>query len=91
MMHTFRLLYSGLNILRHGEPLVRFSGGTLAELLAIRQGKFSYADLIVKAQSLADELAAMRGHCALPESADRGKIGDLLLETTEMWERDHAR
>lgn len=91
MMHTFRLLYSGLNILRNGEPLVRFYGERLAELKAIRQGRFSYAELIVKAQKLSEELAVLRGHCALPETADNRKIGDLLLAITEMWERDHAR
>ena len=91
MMHTFRPLYSGLNILRNGEPLVRFSGEKLAELKAIRQGTFSYDELITKAQVLSDELAALRGHCDLPESVDHGKIGDLLLEITEMWEQDHAR
>ena len=91
MMHTFRLLYSGLNILRHGEPLVRFSGEMLEELKAIRQGRFRYAELIAKAQKLSDELASLREHCVLPETADNKKVGDLLAEITEMWERDHVR
>ena len=91
MMHTFRLLYSGLNIMRRGEPLVRFSGEKLDELLAIKQGKFSYTELMDRAQALADELAGLRERADLPETADRGQIGKLLLEITEMWERDHAR
>ena len=91
MMHTFRLLYSGLNIMRNGEPLVRFSGEKLAELMAIRQGKFKYEELIEKSQILFEELSSLREKSALPETADKDKIRDLLLEITDMWERDHAR
>ena len=91
MMHTFRLLYSGLNIMRNGEPLVRFSGENLAELMAIRQGKFKYEELIEKSQILFEELSSLREKSALPETADKDKIRDLLLEITDMWERDHAR
>ena len=91
MMHTFRLLYSGLNIMRNGEPLVRFSGAKLKELIAIRQGKFRYEELIEKAQNLSNELDASRGHSMLPEVADRRIIGEFLLEITDMWEHDHAR
>ena len=91
MMHTFRLLYSGLNIMRNGEPLVRFSGDRLAELVAIRAGRFPYGELMEKAQELFDELVSLRERAELPEAADREAIGGLLLEITEMWERDHAR
>lgn len=91
MMHTFRLLYSGLNIMRNGEPLVRFSGDKLTELMAIRQGQFKYEELMEKAQILFEELSSLRDSSTLPEFADREKISDLLLEITDMWERDHAR
>ena len=91
MMHTFRLLYSGLNIMRNGEPLVRFSGEKLAELMAIRQGQFKYEELIEKSQMLFEELASLREKSVLPETADKDKIRDLLLEITDMWERDHAQ
>ena len=91
MMHTFRLLYSGLNIMRNGKPLVRFSGEKLAELIAIRQGQFKYEELMEKAQMLFEELSSLRDSSTLPEFADREKISDLLLEITDMWERGHAR
>ena len=90
MMHTLRLLYSGLNIMREGAPLVRFSGEKLAELLAVRRGEFSYAALIAKAEELAAELASLRENSSLPENADRREIGNLLLEITDMWEHDNA-
>ena len=63
----------------------------LAELMAIRQGKFKYEELIEKSQILFEELSSLREKSALPETADKDKIRDLLLEITDMWERDHAR
>ena len=91
MMHTFRLLYSGLNIMKNGEPLVRFSGEKLAELMAIRQGRFPYEELIEKAEILSAELSSLREKSALPETADWEKINDLLLKITDMWEFGYAR
>ena len=90
MMHTFRLLSSGLHILREGKPLVRFSGAQREELLAIRRGAFSYDQLIEKATHLADELKTLKVHSALPETADKDAINALLMEVTERWENDHA-
>ncbi len=90
LMHTFRLLYSGLNIMERGAPLVRFEGEKLAELMAIRAGNFSYDELVGKAQSLSEKLDSMRGSSALPETADRDRINRLLLNITEKWETDHA-
>jgi len=91
LMHTFRLLYSGLNIMTCGVPLVRFEGEKLAELRAIRAGSFSYAELIEKAQSLSEKLEALRTSSTLPETADRKRINQLLLDITATWECDHAR
>ena len=91
LMHTFRLLYSGLNIMTCGVPLVRFEGEKLAELHAIRAGNFSYAELIEKAQSLSEKLESLRTSSSLPETADRERISRLLLDITEKWECDHAR
>lgn len=91
LMHTFRLLYSGLNIMTYGVPLVRFEGEKLAELRAIRAGSFSYAELIEKAQSLSEKLEALRSSSTLPETADRTRINQLLLDITAKWECDHAR
>ena len=90
LMHTFRLLYSGLNFMACGEPLVRFTGTKLAELRAIRAGRFSYAELLEKAERLSTELNLLRHSSRLPENADREQINRLLLNITEQWERDHA-
>ncbi len=90
LMHTFRLLYSGLNIMRHGEPLVRVDARMREELLNIRNGKFAYEDLVAKAELLAQELDSLEKHSTLPEQADLDRINQLLLNITETWEADHA-
>ena len=90
LMHTFRLLYSGLNVMKHGEPLVRFSGEKLQELMAIRAGKFTYDELLAKVGNLSDELESLRSGSKLPENADLDSINHLLLEITSKWESDHA-
>jgi len=91
LMHTFRLLYSGSNIMTCGVPMVRFEGEKLAELRAIRAGKFSYPELVEKAQSLSEKLESLRKSSALPETADRQEINRLLLNITEKWEAEHAK
>lgn len=52
LMHCMRLLFSAKNVLEHGVPLVRVCGDNQAELLAIRAGKFSYKELIQRANAL---------------------------------------
>ena len=90
LMHTFRLLYSGIHILKTGEPLVRFSGGQLRTLREIRRGVFSFEELQNQAAILVGELETLRHSSALPEEADRDAIDRLLLEITTQWENDHA-
>ncbi len=91
LMHTFRLLYSALNIIENGEPLVRFSGEKLQELRDIRSGRFGYDELVAKAEALSERLAAGREKSQLPETSDIGEINTLLLDITHQWERDHER
>lgn len=52
LMHCLRLLYSAQQVLTHREPLVRVDGAIREELLAVRAGAFTYAQLIARAQSL---------------------------------------
>ncbi|MCQ2380585.1 MAG: nucleotidyltransferase domain-containing protein [Victivallaceae bacterium] len=91
LMHTFRLLYSGLEIMRHGEPLVRFSGERLQELMDIRAGKFSYDELLSRANALSCELGSLRESSDLPESANLDAVNGLLLAVTEKWMKENAR
>ncbi len=91
LMHTFRLLFSSLNIIENGEPVVRFSGDKLQELHDIRSGLFTYDALVSKAEALSERLMSLRDASSLPEVADIGQINTLLIEITRKWERDHER
>ena len=89
LMHTFRLLYSALNIIENDEPIVRFSGEKLQELRDIRAGRFGYDELVAKAEALSERLASERDASPLPETSDLNKINELLLEITSKWEKCH--
>jgi predicted nucleotidyltransferase len=49
MMHLFRLLYSGENILITGEPIIEFTGEKLELLVNILNGNYEYEELIALA------------------------------------------
>ena len=89
MMHTFRLLLSGEELLREGRPLVRFTGEKLTFLRDCLAGRYPYEELIRMAEEKTAELKELRDRSDLPDEADRGKIDDLLRELTEEWERKY--
>jgi hypothetical protein len=86
MMHTLRLLISGEHILKYGVPLVRFEGEQLRTLLDIREGRFSYDDLITMVNAKLEGLNETQQNSALPERADAAAINRLLTEITQEWE-----
>ena len=88
-MHTFRLLLSGENILKHGAPIVRFEGEQLQMLLDIRSGKFRYEELIGMADARYAELHETLKNSRLAETADSAAIDRLLTEITIEWEAEH--
>ena len=90
MMHTFRLLLSGANILRNGEPIVRFTGESRDFLLSIRAGRFAYSELIERAEQLLAELAILHDQSPLPQVPDRDAIQALFINMTRQWENSHA-
>ncbi len=91
MMHTFRPLLSGENILKHGVPLVRFEGEQLQMLLDIREGKYPYGELIRMVDAKLEELDGTLQHSKLPEAADATAIDRLLAEITAEWETKYER
>jgi hypothetical protein len=80
MMHAFRLLYSGQNILEFGVPLVKFEGAQREFLLDIRAGKFSYEYLIDLAEKEMARLEDLKKHCKLPHGANVNKINELFQQ-----------
>ncbi len=91
LMHTFRLLYSCLNVMKEGEPLVRFTGEKLNKLMAIRRGEFKYQVLLDEAEAIRAELGGLCEQSSLPQTADLDKVDELLFEITDLWERENAR
>ncbi len=91
LMHTFRLLYSGINIMETGEPIVRFSGEKLQKLMDIRHGIFTYDELLSEAERLLRRLDNLKVHSHLRERADINKVDRLLFEITTQWEKENEQ
>lgn len=77
MMHCMRLLWSGRNILENGEPLVRFTGQELQQLIDIRAGKYPYDELIAWVEREMVALDELKERSRLPESSNMKRIDRL--------------
>ncbi len=86
MMHTFRLLFSGQNILEKGEPLVRFEGENLDFLKKVRDGFFNYDELIKRVEDKLNDFSLAYEKSTLADSIDEEKLQKLLVEITKSWE-----
>lgn len=78
MMHLTRLLLSGENIVKYGEPIVRFSGEKLDLLLSIRQGKWSFDMIMEHAKKIQLEIE-LRREC-LPIACDKSRVDEIIAE-----------
>lgn len=81
MMHLVRLLFSGVNIVENGEPIVRFEGERLDTLMSIRNGRRSFDEIMVLAAALQARME--RGADRLPPECDLAKVDDLLAAIYE--------
>jgi len=86
LMHTIRLLLSGRSVLQHGAPIVRFEGKDRQTLLDIRNGRFSYAEVMQMAEDIKQQCVALRDRAALPEACEVGQADLLLKALTAAWE-----
>lgn len=77
MLHLIRLLYSGVNIIKNGEPIVRFSGDTLAFLRKIREGAYTYDELMSVANEQMEFIEAEKDNCPLPVKVNSKAVNDL--------------
>jgi predicted nucleotidyltransferase len=80
MMHCLRLLYSGENILKNGEPLVRFEGERLQWLKDIRAGKLQYEEILAEAEKRLAALNAAKQTCALPVKVNLDTVSELSVK-----------
>lgn len=82
MMHVFRLLDMALEIAVEGTITVRRSNR--AELLAIREGTYSYESLLSRADEKVAQIHEAFGQSPLPDAPDTHYIENLLIELREM-------
>ena len=80
MMHLVRLLLSGRNLVRNGEPIVRFEGAERDRLLSIRDGAWSFGEIMALADSLQADIRDGIDACPLPPEPDLAAIDNLLRE-----------
>jgi len=90
MMHCMRLLLSGENILKNGEPIVRFQGDNLEYLKGIRNGKFAYEKIMAEVEQRMKDLEGIKNASTLPHSSDKKAINRLYLEIVDEWEQTHS-
>ena len=89
MTHCVRLLMSGLNIIKHGNPIVRFEGEQLKRLMDIRTGKVTdYDEIMAEVENRVAEMEEASKTSTIPEKVDNEKIEALYTEVSEMaWNR----
>ena len=78
MMHLTRLLFSGENIVKNGEPIVRFEGEKLKTLLSIRRGEWTFDEIMAHAEKIQSEIESGKGRLRLVP--DRARVDELIAE-----------
>lgn len=87
-MHLVRLLKMCREILVEG--VVRVRRPDAKELLAIRNGAWTYEQLIAWAEQQEQELAELAQKSSLPKTPDQEKLDQLCIEITQTVERENA-
>ena len=88
IMHCMRLLYSGINILKNGEPIIKFTGDTQKLLMGIRNGDFDYEYLMKATEEKMAEMEELYKTSTIPHTADFDAIDALYQDCLDMWEKD---
>jgi len=83
MMHCFRLLWSGINIMKCGKPIVRCEDNFRDYLNDIRAGEFSHDFLMKRVEEDMEELRGLRDKSDLPEKVNRKAINKLYQELAQ--------
>ena len=74
LMHTMRLLLCAKSIAETGVPKVRFEGEEREYLMNIRNGKYSYNEILGKADSLMNEMDGLFEKSSLPYSPNEKAV-----------------
>lgn len=88
MMHCVRLLLSGINIIKNGEPIVRFEGEARQHLLDIRNGKLKYDDIMIEVDEMTEEMKNAEKNSSLQLNCDLKSIDQLYERVSRSaWKR----
>jgi len=87
--NLIRLLYSGINWMKEGEPLIEVKGEIREELLLIKKGEVPIEDTIEKAHDLAKEFEKAYEVTKLPPEPDYEKADKLLRKCREQMALEH--
>lgn len=79
-MHMLRLLASGRDLLRTGELTIEV-GAAREELLAVKRGEVSWAEVERRMNRLAEENDEAVKDSPLPPEPDRARVEDFLIRT----------
>ena len=82
-MHCIRLLISGINIMKNGEPIIHFTGEQKDFLMNVRNGKYEYDYIMNIADEKMKELEETYNSSTIPYAVDMKKIDDLYLEVLD--------
>ncbi len=83
MMHTFRLLYTAMDIAKEASIVVRRK--ERKQLLEIRSGLYEYDDLVKRANDTLAEVKVAFEKSTLPDALDKDLANDLLVEIRKTW------
>jgi len=83
MAHTIRLLHMGKELAENkGFNVVRTWDRDM--ILDIRNGKYTYEEIMKYANTVYNEMMLSYNTCNLPEAVDKIKINDLLIQARQM-------
>ena len=86
-MHCVRLLMSSESILTTGEPLVRVTGENREYLMNIRNGKYSYEEVMAKVEEKNLLLENLLKTSTIPEHVDMDKLDALFKHLMEIGQK----
>ncbi len=77
--NLLRLLYSGINWMTEGEPLIEVKGIIKKELLSVKKGEIPIEETLKKAHELAERFEKAYEKTSLPEEPDYRSADEFLL------------
>ncbi len=82
VMHCLRLLWSGINILEKGAPIIRFDQTRHEMLMDVRKGRYQWEEIMKHVDEADKKLLSVGAN--VPQNVDKQKIDDLYRQIIQM-------